>query len=124
LSGKIEYLHMSFGADSVSAGNPNNATPLALALRSRITDDIVRVGLNYRLVESGQKEPDDKPGMSKSRRRAKAPLPVPAWIWTGFYFGGPRRLFPWSCRPTLLQSGAVAGVRSAPHHRRCRLPER
>jgi opacity protein-like surface antigen len=85
LSGKIEYLHMSFGADSVSAGN---ATPLALALRSRITDDIVRVGLNYRLVESGQDEPDDKPGLSKSRGGAKAPLPPPAWIWTGFYFGG------------------------------------
>src|SRR4029077_10540214 len=85
LSGKIEYLHMSFGADSVSAGN---ATPLALALRSRITDDIVRVGLNYRLVESGQDEPDGKPGLSKSRGGAKAPLPPTAWIWTGFYFGG------------------------------------
>jgi high affinity Mn2+ porin len=88
LSGKIEYLHMSFGADSVSAGNSNNATPLALALRSRITDDIVRVGLNYRLVESGQDQPDDKPGVSKSRRRAKAPPPPPPWIWTGYYFGG------------------------------------
>ena len=88
LSGKIEYLHMDFGADSVSAGNPNNATPLALGLRSRITDDIVRVGLNYRLEASGQNEPDDKAGTNKSRRRAKAPLPPPAWIWTGFYFGG------------------------------------
>ena len=88
LSGKIEYLHMNFATDSVSAGNPNNATPLALGLHSRITDDIVRVGLNYRLEESGQNEADDKPGMSKSRRRAKAPLPVPAWNWTGFYFGG------------------------------------
>ena len=88
LSGKIEYLHMNFAADSVSAGNPNNATPLALGLHSRITDDIVRVGLNYRLEESGQNEADDKPGMSKSRRRTKAPLPVPAWNWTGLYFGG------------------------------------
>ena len=88
LSGKIEYLHMNFAADSVSAGNPNNATPLAVGLHSRITDDIVRVGLNYRLEESGQNEADDKPGMSKSRRRTKAPLPVPAWNWTGLYFGG------------------------------------
>ena len=88
LSSKIEYLHMNFAADSVSADNPNNATPLALGLHSRITDDIVRVGLNYRLVESGQNEADDKPGISKSRRRVKAPLPVPAWNWTGFYFGG------------------------------------
>ena len=88
LSGKIEYLHMNFATDSVSTGNPNNATPLALGLHSRITDDIVRVGLNYRLVESGQNEADDKPGISKSRRRVKAPLPVPAWNWTGFYFGG------------------------------------
>jgi high affinity Mn2+ porin len=88
LSSKIEYLHMNFAADSVSAGNPNNATPLTLGLHSRITDDIVRVGLNYRLEESGQNEADNKPRMSKSHRRAKAPLPVPAWIWTGFYFGG------------------------------------
>lgn len=88
LSSKIEYLHMNFAADSVSADNPNNATPLTLGLHSRITDDIVRVGLNYRLEESGQNEADDKPGMSKSHRRAKAPLPVPAWIWTGLYFGG------------------------------------
>src|SRR6202047_2215955 len=89
LSGKIEYLHMSFGADSVSAGNPNNATPVTLALRSRITDDIVRVGLNYRLEASREHEPDDKPGkFNKSPMTTKAPLQLPAWIWTGFYFGG------------------------------------
>jgi len=86
LSGKIEYLHMSFGADSVSAGN---ATPLALGLHSRITDDIVRVGLNYRLEASREDEPDDKRGkFNKSPMITKAPLQLPAWIWTGFYFGG------------------------------------
>ncbi len=93
LSGKIEYLHMNFAADSVSAGNPNNATPLALGLHSRITDDIVRVGLNYRLEESGQDEPDDKPGMSKSRRRTKAPLPRPCMDLDRLLFWRPCRLF-------------------------------
>ena len=45
LTGKVEYLHMDFGTDSINAGNPVNGTPIALALNSRLTDDIMRVGL-------------------------------------------------------------------------------
>jgi opacity protein-like surface antigen len=47
-TGKIEYLHMDFGSDSIDAANPMNDTPIALRLNSRVTQDVVRVGLNYK----------------------------------------------------------------------------
>ena len=49
VTGKIEYLYMDFGTISTSVTNPFNATPVTLSSNSRITDNIVRVGLNYKL---------------------------------------------------------------------------
>jgi outer membrane immunogenic protein len=48
LTGKIEYLYLDFGSVSTSTSNPLNATPVAVNLESRVTDHIVRVGLNYK----------------------------------------------------------------------------
>jgi iron complex outermembrane receptor protein len=48
LTGKVEYLYLDFGRVSTAATNPLNATPLAVSLNARVTDHIVRVGLNYK----------------------------------------------------------------------------
>ena len=48
LTGKIEYLYLDFGSIATSTSNPLNATPVAVNLESRVSDHIVRVGLNYR----------------------------------------------------------------------------
>ena len=42
-TGKIEYLHMDFGSASTAAVDPANATPIALGINTRITDDILWV---------------------------------------------------------------------------------
>jgi len=48
VTGKVEYLYMDFGTVSTSVTNGLNATPIALATSSRITDNIVRAGVNYK----------------------------------------------------------------------------
>src|SRR5262249_17795432 len=48
LTGKIEYLYLDFGSVSTSTSNPLNATPVAVNLESRVSNHIVRVGLNYK----------------------------------------------------------------------------
>jgi len=92
VTAKVEYLHMDFGSDSINASNPMNGTPIALGLNSRITDDIVRVGLNYKPGPNDlQNEPDNRPRLfDRSRMISKARVEEPpaALInWTGFYFG-------------------------------------
>jgi hypothetical protein len=47
-TGKVEYLYLS-----TTATNPLNSTPLAINFDSRVTNQIVRVGLNYKFVRSG-----------------------------------------------------------------------
>src|SRR5208337_2834100 len=87
-TGKIEYLHMDFGNASTAAADPLNATPLALGINTRITDDILRLGLNYKLDPSTSAASGDKPDSSgKSRRTNKTPAEA-VWTWTGLYFGG------------------------------------
>jgi len=81
-TGKIEYLHLDFGRDSIDATNPLNATPLAVSLNSRITDDIVRVGLNYRLASNGVAAP----AYMTPTRTYKTPAEA-VWNWTGLYLG-------------------------------------
>ena len=49
VTGKVEYLYMDFGNVAASVTNPINATPITLSSNSHITDNIVRVGLNYKL---------------------------------------------------------------------------
>ena len=47
-TGKVEYLYVDFGRISSVVNLPQNSIPLAVALNSRVTDNIFRVGLNYR----------------------------------------------------------------------------
>jgi opacity protein-like surface antigen len=47
-TGKIEYLYLEFGKVSTTASLPTNSTPPGINFNSRITDDIVRVGINYK----------------------------------------------------------------------------
>ena len=94
VTGKIEYLYMDFGTVSTSVTNPFNATPVTLSSNSRITDNIVRVGLNYKL--------DPARGIYDALAAIGAPLvykalpkapvaygtPVAApWTWAGAYLG-------------------------------------
>src|SRR5208337_4481629 len=83
-TGKIEYLHMDLGRDSIDAANPLNATPLAVSLNSRITDDLVRVGLNYKLDSNGSAVPGY--GISNNLRMTSK-APAAAWSWAGLYLG-------------------------------------
>jgi outer membrane immunogenic protein len=47
-TGKIEYLYLDFGKVSTTASLPTNSTPLGINFNSRVTDHIVRVGVNYK----------------------------------------------------------------------------
>jgi outer membrane immunogenic protein len=47
-TGKIEYLYMDLGSVSGSVLNPFTAPPTTFTFSSHITDNIVRVGLNYK----------------------------------------------------------------------------
>ena len=51
-TGKIEYLHMDFGSIATFPTLAPDAT-VAAAFNTRITDDIVRVGINYKFDRSG-----------------------------------------------------------------------
>jgi outer membrane immunogenic protein len=86
LTRKIEYLHMDFGSDSFNASNPMNGTPIALVLNSRITDDIVRVGLNYKPDANGLGGGHKLGPVYKSRSILKTPAEA-IWTWAGFYLG-------------------------------------
>lgn len=47
-TGKIEYLYMDFGKYNTSGVLLLNAPPIRVDLASRVTDNILRVGVNYR----------------------------------------------------------------------------
>ena len=51
-TGKIEYLYLDFGKVSTTAGLPTNSTPLAINFNSHVTDNIMRVGVNYKFDPS------------------------------------------------------------------------
>ena len=96
VTGKIEYLHIDFGTISTSVTNPFNATPVTLSSNSRITDNIVRVGLNYKLdpargvydVLAGIGAPSVYKALPyKGPAAYGTPIEAP-WTWTGFYVGG------------------------------------
>jgi outer membrane immunogenic protein len=87
VTAKIEYLHIDFGYDKAQALFPQNATPIAVNFNSRITQDLVRVGLNYKFDPYVAFVPE---AASAARERPwpvyKAPVAT-LWTWTGFYFG-------------------------------------
>jgi outer membrane receptor protein involved in Fe transport/opacity protein-like surface antigen len=47
-TGKIEYLHMDFGTLASGGDNSTSVPPLTVGFNSRITDDVVRAGINYK----------------------------------------------------------------------------
>src|SRR5260370_13088117 len=53
LTGKVEYLYLDFGRVSTSAINPLNSTPIAVSFDSRVSNHIVRVGVNYKFDPIG-----------------------------------------------------------------------
>ena len=93
LTGKIEYLHMDFGRYSALATNIGNASPVDVTFNSRISEDLVRLGLNYKFDAAAgdprayRTEKSSRAfGLDRPRFIAKTP-PGAAWTWAGFYFG-------------------------------------
>ena len=94
VTGKIEYLYMDFGTVSTSVTNGLNATPIALATSSRITDNVVRAGVNYKF-DPAIGGYDLLPGIGipliyKAPAYKAPPYGAPivtAWSWAGPYLG-------------------------------------
>jgi iron complex outermembrane recepter protein len=85
LTGKVEYLYLDFGRVSTAATNPSNSAPLAVNLESRVSDHIVRVGLNYKFDPTGAVYA--AAADSRAPMLFKAPM-LAAWTWAGPYLGG------------------------------------
>src|SRR5262249_49757297 len=85
LTGKVEYLYLDFGRVSTAATNPLNSTPLAINFDSRVTNQIARVGLNYKFDPAGAVYAPA--AGSTSPMPFKAPV-LAAWSWAGPYIGG------------------------------------
>jgi opacity protein-like surface antigen/outer membrane receptor protein involved in Fe transport len=87
VTGKIEYLHMDFGSDSAAGLNNQNALPVAVTINSRVTDDIVRLGINYKFDPNAAAPTAAKSVLpDKLPMIVKGPLILP-WTWTGYYLG-------------------------------------
>jgi outer membrane immunogenic protein len=87
VTGKIEYLHMDFGSDSAAGRNNQNVMPVAVSINSRVTDDIVRLGLNYKFDPNAAAPSAARPVLpDKLPRIVKAPIVLP-WTWAGYYLG-------------------------------------
>ena len=84
-TGKVEYLYLDFGNVSTTAILPTNSTPLAVTFNSRVTENLVRVGLNYKFDPSGALYV--APAGVNGPMVFKAPIRS-AWTWAGFYVGG------------------------------------
>jgi len=91
VTGRIEYLHVDFGADSAPASSPLNATPINIGFHSHITEDMVRLGINYKFDPYAVLvyDPAALPaaGLREHRRRFYTAPVATLWTWTGFYFG-------------------------------------
>src|SRR5581483_10184964 len=90
-TGRLEYLHLDFGSASVAAFNSNVAPAIGVDLRTRVTDDILRIGFNYKFdpFVGPDDKPIDKSGIFKAGKPpkiSKAPLQT-AWTWGGYYLG-------------------------------------
>src|SRR5205814_123832 len=94
VTGKVEYLYMDFGAVSAAVTNGLNATPIALASSSHVTDNIVRAGVNYKF-DPALGGYDGVPGIGIPLVLKGAPSKAPpyaapiaiAWSWAGPYLG-------------------------------------
>ena len=89
MTGKVEYLHMDFGSAATLGTNNQNATPIAVALNSHITNDIVRMGINYKFDPNADApiyQPARSAAPDKLRIIVANPVKGP-WTWTGYYLG-------------------------------------
>jgi opacity protein-like surface antigen/outer membrane receptor protein involved in Fe transport len=89
VTGKVEYLHLDFGYDKALAILPQNAAPIAVSFNSRITQDLVRVGINYKFdpyagVVHGT---SPVPASRKKARPVYKARAITLWTWTGYYLG-------------------------------------
>jgi outer membrane immunogenic protein len=84
-TGKVEYLYLDFGRVSTTATSPLNSTPLAINFDSRVTNQIVRVGLNYKFDPTGAVY--NAAAGSRAPMLFKVPV-LAAWTWAGPYLGG------------------------------------
>ena len=93
VTGKVEYLYMDFGTVSAAVTNGLNATPIALASSSHVTDNIVRAGVNYKF-DPAVGNYDTVPGIgipliykaAPYKTSPSAPIAI-AWSWAGPYLG-------------------------------------
>jgi outer membrane immunogenic protein len=79
---KVEYLHIDLGSINGGAfggASPANTLPSILVNTTRFTDDILRVGFNYKFDS-------DRPVVADMPVKARA-LPSAAPSWTGWYAG-------------------------------------
>ena len=79
---KVEYLHIDLGSINGGAfggASPGNTLPSILVSSARFTDDILRVGFNYKFDS-------DRPVAPDMPVKARA-LPPGATSWTGWYAG-------------------------------------
>ena len=94
VTGKVEYLYMNFGNISRIPSMGLNATPITLAVSSRITDNIVRAGVNYKFNPASGGY-DGLPGIGIPLIYKAPPYKAPpygppiatAWSWAGPYVG-------------------------------------
>jgi outer membrane receptor protein involved in Fe transport/opacity protein-like surface antigen len=47
-TGRVEYLHVDLGRESSLAVIPFNSTPIGIAFNGRISEDMMRLGINYK----------------------------------------------------------------------------
>jgi high affinity Mn2+ porin len=113
-TGKIEYLHLDFGSASTATADPVNATPIGLGIATRIRDDVLRVGLNYKIdARSTASSENDKTGASKSAKPSRTPAET-VWTWTGLYLGGHVGYSRGSVSNTLVDTNPMIKTMSAP----------
>ena len=84
-TGKVEYLYLDFGTVSTTATLPQNSTPIAVNFNSRVTQNLVRLGLNYKFDPLGAVY--DAQAAAAGPLVFKAPIRT-TWTWAGFYLGG------------------------------------
>jgi outer membrane immunogenic protein len=82
-TGKVEYLYLDFGTVSTTASLPQNTTPIAVNFNSRVTEHLVRLGVNYKFDPLGVYGAFAATGPMVF----KAPVRS-TWTWAGFYLGG------------------------------------
>jgi opacity protein-like surface antigen len=84
-TGKVEYLYLDFGTVATTATLPQNSTPIAVNFNSRVTENLVRLGVNYKFDPLGAVYA--APAGAAGPLAFKAPVRS-TWTWAGFYLGG------------------------------------